>query len=168
MKLACCQWVCFDTNVYMVMEWCSKWSGLGQLREYLLIGLKPDVPWHVLPCTFRNQWQFREINWQVWTKPPISWKLSLKYEWNQKHEDVITTWKYEKYYHNAKITYRKKEKIKKYRDAFVQSVTGGDSSSLIMKLIIENIAITQKIWKISKTQKNIENIGLDRRLGKSL
>jgi len=66
---------------------------------------------------FRNQWQIREMKWPVWTTPPRSCKLSLKYEMNQKREGMIKSWKYEKYYHNAKI------------------------------------------WKIIKTQKNIENIG---------
>jgi len=31
-----------------------KWSDLGRLREYLLIGLKRGMPWRIL--AFDNQW----------------------------------------------------------------------------------------------------------------
>jgi len=31
-----------------------KWSDLGRLPEYLLIGLKRGMPWHAL--AFDNQW----------------------------------------------------------------------------------------------------------------
>jgi len=36
-----------------------KWSDLGRLREYLLIGLKHGMPWRVL--AFDNQWLVIEI-----------------------------------------------------------------------------------------------------------
>jgi len=34
-----------------------KWRDLGLLPEYLLIGLKRGMPWHV--SAFHNQWQVR-------------------------------------------------------------------------------------------------------------
>jgi len=36
-----------------------KWSNLGRLREYLLTGLKLDMPLRVL--AFHNQWRVREM-----------------------------------------------------------------------------------------------------------
>jgi len=36
-----------------------KWSDLGRMPEYLLIGLKRGMPWRVL--AFDNQWRVREM-----------------------------------------------------------------------------------------------------------
>ena len=71
-----------------------KWS--WRLREYLLIGLKRGMPWRVT-ITDRLEYEVARLD-----KPPSN-KLSLKYKINQNHENIIITWKYEKYYHNAKI-----------------------------------------------------------------
>jgi len=63
-----------------------KWSDLGRLREYLLIGLKRGMPWRV---TITDRLEYEVVGLD---KPPSN-KLSLKYEINQKHENIIITQK---------------------------------------------------------------------------
>jgi len=82
-----------------------KWSDLGRLREYLLIGLKRGMPWRV---TITDRLEYEVVGLD---KPPSN-KLSLKYEINQKHENIIIT---QKIWKNIKNT-QKNEKYKKHKN----------------------------------------------------
>ena len=87
--------------------------------------------------------------------------------WNKsKNEDFIKTWKYEKYYHNAKMLTESKTcwNIKKQEKTLknTKNIKHKQKHPKREKNINENITTTQKyekyyhnakIWKMSKTQK---------------
>ena len=73
-------------------------SDLGRLREYVLIG---NVACLVGPWPSTSSGGLEEWSGRLYIRPESD-KLSLKYEINKNHEDIIITWKYETYYDNAK------------------------------------------------------------------
>jgi len=61
-----------------------KWSDLGRLREYLLIGLKRGMPWRVLASTFSDRLEHEVTGLDKTSKK----QANLKYEINNEDGDI--------------------------------------------------------------------------------
>jgi len=59
--------------------------------------------WHALARLAPSAINDRLEKWSGRFGQNLQEVASISKKWNQKHEDMIVTWKYEKYYHNAKM-----------------------------------------------------------------
>jgi len=116
-----------------------KWSDLGRLREYLLIGLKRGMPWRVLASTFSDRLEHEVTGLDKTSKK----QANLKYEIINENEKIATTRKNIKNFKNMKNIFgtRKAEVL----NSLVMNSLVNHGQSKRYKWHIANVSITPVI-----------------------